>query len=220
MKQSWLWVLLPLGVVLTVFGLFLALFSGRFIDGNLLFAPFALFALSLAAVSYAAVRVFRLGWNLSTIVSASVALFAFLAAVTGLVLELQGMRVGALVTSVLTVTGLGVLFVSNGMDEVSVARRKKGELSAGPTEWADRIEAIGRRCMKPELRTKVLRLGGETRFLTAGSGQADNMMVNQSIARAIDELSEAVKLGNESAALSMLPPIRSLFAQRENQLRP
>jgi hypothetical protein len=72
--------------------------------------------------------------------------------------------------------------------------------------------------MKPELKTKVLRLGGETRFLTAGSGQ--DMMVNQSITLAIDELSEAVKQGNESAALSMLPAIRSLFAQRENQLRP
>lgn len=40
-------------------------------------------------------------------------------------------------------------------------------------------------------------------------------MVNQTIGRAIDELAEAVKLGNDSAALSMLPGIRSLFAQRE-----
>jgi len=73
--------------------------------------------------------------------------------------------------------------------------------------------------MSPELRTKVLRLGGETRFLTAGNGQPDPM-VNQSIGRAIDELSEAVKTGNDSVAFSMLSGIRSLFAQRENQLKP
>lgn len=218
MKQSWLWVLLPLGVVLTVFSLFFALFSGRLIDGSVQFAPVALFILSLAAGSYAVVRGFRLGWNLSTMISAGIALFAFLAAIVGLVLELQGMSAGAIVSSIFTVTGLAVLFVSNGMDEVSTGRRKKAEISAGPSEWADRIEAAGRRCMKPELKTKVLRLGGETRFLTAGPGQ--DMMVNQSITRAIDELSEAIRQGNESAALSMLPAIRSLFAQRENQLKP
>jgi hypothetical protein len=218
MKQSWLWVLLPLGIVLTVFALFFALFSGSLINGRLQFAPVALFTLSLAAGSYALVRGFRLGWNLSTIISAVIALFAFLASIVGLTLELQGMT-GGIIASVLTVTALAVLFVSNGMDEVSTGKRKKAELVAGPTEWADRIEAVGRRCMKPELRTKVLRLGGETRVLTPGTGQAD-IMVNQTIGRAIDELSEAVKLGNESAALSMLPNIRSLFAQRENQLKP
>jgi hypothetical protein len=218
MKQSWLWVLLPLGIVLTVLALFFALFFGKLIDGALQFAPVALFTLSLSAGSYAVVRGFRLGWNLSTIISASIALFAFLAAIVGLVLELQGMSVGAMVSNVFTVTGLAVLFVSNGMDEVSTGRRKKAATSAGPAEWADLIEATGRRCSKPELRTKVLRLGGETRFLSPGSGQ--EMMVNQTIARAIDELSEAVRQGNESAALSMLPAIRSLFAQRENQLKP
>ena len=218
MKQSWLWVLLPLGIVLTVLALFFALFFGKLIDGALQFAPVALFTLSLSAGSYAVVRGFRLGWNVSTIISASIALFAFLAAIVGLVLELQGMSVGAMVSNVFTVTGLAVLFVSNGMDEVSTGRRKKAAISAGPAEWADLIEATGRRCSKPELRTKVLRLGGETRFLSSGSGQ--EMMVNQTIARAIDELSEAVRQGNESAALSMLPSIRSLFAQRENQLKP
>jgi hypothetical protein len=219
MKQSWLWVLLPLGVVLTVFGLFFAFFSARLVSGEMQLAPVALFALSLVAGSYAVVRGFRVGWNLATMISAGIALFAFLSAVVGLVLELQGMETGAIIASLLTVTGLGVLFVSNGMDEVSTGRRKKANINAGPTEWADRIENIGRRCMKPELKTKVLRLGGETRFLSAGSGQGD-MMVNQSIGRAIEELSEAVKQGNESAALSMLPSIRSLFAQRENQLKP
>lgn len=218
MKQSWLWVLLPLGIVLTVLALFFALFFGKLIDGALQFAPVALFTLSLSAGSYAVVRGFRLGWNVSTIISASIALFAFLAAIVGLVLELQGMSVGAMVSNLFTVTGLAVLFVSNGMDEVSTGRRKKAAISAGPAEWADLIEATGRRCSKPELRTKVLRLGGETRFLSPGSGQ--EMMVNQTIARAIDELSEAVRQGNESAALSMLPAIRSLFAQRENQLKP
>ena len=218
MKQSWLWVLLPLGIVLTVLALFFALFFGKLIDGALQFAPVALFTLSLSAGSYAVVRGFRLGWNLSTIISAVIALIAFLAAIVGLVLELQGMSVGAMVSNVFTVTGLAVLFVSNGMDEVSTGRRKKAAISAGPAEWADLIEATGRRCSKPELRTKVLRLGGETRFLSPGSGQ--EMMVNQTIARAIDELSEAVRQGNESAALSMLPSIRSLFAQRENQLKP
>lgn len=218
MKQSWLWVLLPLGIVLTVLALFFALFFGSLIDGELQFAPVALFTLSLAAGSYAVVRGFRLGWNVSTMISAGIALFAFLAAIAGLVLELQGMSTGAIVSNIFTVTGLAVLFVSNGMEEVSTGRRKKAEISAGPSEWADRIEAAGRRCIKPELKTKVLRLGGETRFLTAGSGL--DMMVNQSITRAIDELSEAIKQGNESAALSMLPAIRSLFAQRENQLKP
>ena len=211
--------MLPLGVVLTVFGLFFAFFSARLFSGDLQLAPVALFALSLTAGSYAVVRGFRVGWNLSTMISAGIALFAFLSAIVGLVLEFQGMATGAIIASVLTVTGLGVLFVSNGMDEVSTGRRKKVDLSAGPSEWADRIENIGRRCMKPELRTRVLRLGGETRFLSAGAGQGD-MMVNQSITRAIDELSEAVKQGNDSAVLSMLPGIRSLFAQRENQLKP
>ncbi|AAM72268.1 MAG TPA: hypothetical protein DEB17_02030 [Chlorobaculum sp.] len=219
MKQSWLWVLLPLGIVLAVLALFFALFFGNLINGELQFAPIALFTLSLSAGSYALVRGFRLGWNLSTIISAVIALFAFLASIAGLTLELQGMRIGGIIAGLLSVTCLAVLFVSNGMDEISVGKRKKTEIAAGPAEWADRIEAIGRRCTKPDVRTKVLRLGGETRFLTPGTGQAD-LMVNQTIGRAIDELAEAVKLGNDSAALSMLPGIRSLFAQRENQLKP
>jgi hypothetical protein len=219
MKQSWLWVLLPLGVVLAVFGIFFALFSTRIADGDMQFAPVALFALSTAASSYAIVRGFRLGWSVSSIISAAIALIVFLAAIVALTFELQGMRVAGMITGIAIVTGLAVLFVLNGMDEISVGKRKATELSAGPTEWANRIESIGRSCTRPEVRTKVLRLGGETRFLVPGTGMSDPM-INQGIGRAIDELSEAVKLGNESAVLSMLSGIRSLFAQRENQLKP
>jgi hypothetical protein len=219
MKQSWLWVLLPLGVVLAVYGLFFALFSAKLIGGDMQFSPVALFGLAAGAGSYAIVRGFRLGWSVSSIISAGISLFVLLAAGVGIALELQGMRTPAMMTGMVTAVGFAVLLVSNGMDEISVGKRRKSEIAAGPSEWADRIEAIGRRCSRPELRTKVLRLGGETRFLTVGSTPADTL-VNQGIGRAIDELSEAVKLGNDSGALSMLSGIRSLFAQRENQMKP
>jgi len=124
MKQSWLWVLLPLGVALTVFALFFTFFFASFISGETPFSPVALFALSLMAGSYAVVRGFRLGWSVSLIISAVIALIALLAACAGLAFGLQGMRLGAIISGVVTVAGLGVLLVSNGMDEVAAPRRK------------------------------------------------------------------------------------------------
>jgi hypothetical protein len=220
MKQSWLLLLLPLAVLLAVFGLFFVLFYGQFIDGNILFSPVALFALAAGAGSYAIVRGFRLGWNPSASISAMISLVVFLVAGIGIALELQGMRIPGIITSVVTVTGFAFLLVVNDMDDIAFGTRKAAVNvdKAGPVEWADRLEAIGRRCSRPELKTRVLRLGGETRFLTVGSTPA-NSMVNQGIGRAIEELSEAVRLGDESSALSMLSGIRSLFAQRENQLK-
>lgn len=213
--------MLPLAVLLAVFGLFFVLFSGQFIDGGTLFSPVALFALASGAGSYAIVRGFRLGWNPSASISAMISLVVFMVAGIGIALELQGMRVPGLITSLVTVSGFAILLVVNDMDDIAFRKRKSaGDVdNAGPVEWADRLEAIGRRCSRPELRTRVLRLGGETRFLTVGLTPA-NSMVNQGISRAIEELSEAVRLGDESSALTMLSGIRSLFAQRENQLKP
>jgi hypothetical protein len=221
MKQSWLLLLLPLAVLLAVFGLFFVLFPGQFNAGDMLLSPVALFALASGAGSYAIVRGFRLGWNPAASISAMISLVVFLIAGIGVALELQGMRAPGIITSVITVAGFAVLLVVNDMDDIAFGKRKAAVDfdKAGPVEWADSLEAIGRRCSRPELKTRVLRLGGETRFLTVGSTPA-NSMVNQGIGRAIEELSEAVRLGDESSALSMLSGIRSLFAQRENQLKP
>lgn len=221
MKQSWLWILLPLAVLLTVFGFFLALFPGRFLDGDAFFWPVSMLALTAGIASYAPVRGFQQGWNISSIVGVVISGVSLIAAGCGVALDLNGMHIGAMITGMIAVTGVAVLTVATEI-EISAGGRKKASPAndAGdPSIWADRIEAVGRRCSRPEMKTKVLRLGGETRFLTSAPDRAD-MVINQNIARAIDELSETVKRGDESSALGMLGGIRSLFAQRENQLKP
>jgi hypothetical protein len=64
----------------------------------------------------------------------------------------------------------------------------------------------------------VLRLGGETRFLTSDGGPG-NPEISQGIGRAIEELSELVRRGDELGSMSQLSRIRSLFSERENQMK-
>ncbi|NTU53583.1 MAG: hypothetical protein HGA97_07800 [Chlorobiaceae bacterium] len=221
MKQSWLWILLPLAVSLMVFGFFFALFPDRFFNGEMLFWPVSLLALASGVVCYAPVRGFHQAWNLSSVIGVVISVIALLAAGCGVALDLNGIHAGAMIAGVISVTAIALLPVVTDL-EITGGNRKKASGApdaGGPSIWADRIEAVGRRCTRPELKTKLLRLGGETRFLTSGADHAD-MVINHGIARAIEELSETIKLGNESSALSMLSTIRSLFAQRENQLKP
>jgi hypothetical protein len=219
MKQSWIWGILPVAVLLAVFALFYALFSDRLVSDGMLFSTISLLSLALGAASYALVRGFLEGWNGTTGFAAALSVIILLLSGGGLALQMNGIHSGAMITGVLIVVCFAVLLVVNGMDEISFGKRNSSNTSGNPSIWADRLEAIGRRCARPELRTKVLRLGGETRFLSNGDGMS-NPLINQGISKAIEELSEVVKLGDDSSALSMLSGIRSLFAQRENQLKP
>ncbi|MBN1929725.1 MAG: hypothetical protein JW764_09320 [Chlorobiaceae bacterium] len=220
MKQTWLWTLLPLTAVLAVFGFFYALFPGRFLDGGMLFGTVALMALAAAAAVFAPVRGFVQGWSLPALVGVAVSAVLLLVSASAVAMELNGIHEGAMISCVVTVAGFAFLLVVSGMDGVPVQRQKQTapESKAGPKEWAEKLEAIGHQCARQELRTRVLRLGGETRFLTP-SGSADPI-VNQHIGRALEELAQVVRSGDEHAAVSMLSGIRSLFAQRENQLKP
>jgi hypothetical protein len=221
MKQSWLWILLPLAVLLAVFGFFFALFPGKFLGGDAFFWPVSMLALTAGIASYAPVRGFQQGWNISSVLGVTISGIALIAAGCGVALGLNGMHIGSMITGLIAVTGVAVLTVATEIEISGLGRKKpaKAPDACDPSIWADRIEAVGRRCSRPELKTKVLRLGGETRFLTSAPDRID-MLINQNIARAIEELSETVKLGDESSAVSMLGGIRTLFAQRENQLKP
>lgn len=221
MKQSWFWLLLPLAVLLAVFGFFFALFPDRFLDGGVLFWPVALLALAAGVASYTPVRGFQQGWNLVSIIVAAISVLTLIASAFGVALELNGLHTGSMVAGLITIIGFAVIPFASGMEYIPSRSVKKSSAApaGGPTIWADRLEAIGRSCSRPEVKTRVLRLGGETRFLTSGEGAADSL-INQGISRAIEQLAESIRNGDESSALSMLGNIRSLFAQRENQLKP
>lgn len=219
MKQTWLWVLLPLAVFLAVFGFFFALFPARLLDGSMFFWPAALLAMAAGVASHTLVRGFQQSWSLSSVIVSAISVLVVLASACAVAMDLNGYQSEAMIAGMVAFTGFTVIpFFSGEHLEWSRKKTKIAE-KFGPTIWADRIEAVGRRCSRPEVKTKVLRLGGETRFLSAGEESADSL-INQGITRAIEELSEVIRSGDESSALSMLGNIRSLFAQRENQLRP
>lgn len=220
MKQSWLWALLPLTVLLAVFGFFFALFPGLFFDSGMLFGSVTLMALAAASAVYSPVRGFVQGWSVPALVGTVIAALMLLVSASGVAMVLNGLHMGAMIAGLVTVVGFALLLVATGMDGAAMQRKAKSvpEQKAGPKEWAEKLEAIGHQCARQELRTRVLRLGGETRFLTP-SGSADPI-VNQHIGRALEELAQVVRSGDEHAAVSMLSGIRSLFAQRENQLKP
>ncbi|HWR00980.1 MAG TPA: hypothetical protein VN371_03885 [Chlorobaculum sp.] len=220
MKQLSLWGLLPVAVMLAVFGGFYALYPDRLIDDGMLYASVVLLGLSAGSLSYLLARGFTKDWSSPTGFGAFLSGLLFLLAGGGVALTFYDMRLEAMIAGVVTVVGFAILLVALSTTEtVSVGKiwSRSGK-KATPSAWADRIEAIGRKCQRPELRTKVLRLGGETRFLTSDGG-AGNPEINQGIGRAIEELSEVVRRGDELSSLSQLTRIRSMFAERENQMK-
>lgn len=220
MKQTWLWALLPLTVLLAVFGFFFALFPDRFLDSGLLFGSVSMMALAAASAVYTPVRGFVQGWSLPALASTVISALMLLVSASAVAMVLNGLQTGAMIAGLVTVVGFALLLVAAGMDGAPMQRQSKSAPApkAGPKEWAERLEAIGHQCARQELKTRVLRLGGETRFLTE-SGSADPI-VNQHIGRALEELAVVVRSGDDQSAISMLSGIRSLFAQRENQLKP
>ena len=209
-----------MAVLLAVFGLFYALFSGRLMDDGMLFSSVALFGLAAGSVSYLLTRGFTQGWNGTIGASAVLSGLLLLISGGGLALTYYDMQLEAMVSVLVTVAGFAILLVAVSAPEstsIGIMWARPGSKSS-PSAWADRIEAIGRKCARPELKTKVLRLGGETRFLTDDGGLG-NPGINQEIGRAIEELSELVRRGDELSSLSQLARIRSMFAERELQMK-
>ena len=187
----------------------------------MLFGSVALMALAAASAVYSPVRGFVQGWSLPSLVSVVISSLMLLVSASAVAMELNGLRTGAMIANLVTVVGFALLLVTTGMEGVPVQRKKQAALEPkklGPKEWAEQLEAIGHQCARQEVKTRVLRLGGETRFLTE-SGSADPI-VNQHIGRAIEELAVVIRSGDDQSVVSMLSGIRSLFAQRENQLKP
>ncbi len=220
MKQMSIWSLLPVAVMLAVFGGFYALYPDRLIDDGMLYASVVLLGLSAGSLSYLLARGFTKDWSGSIGVGAVLSGVIFLVAGGGVALTFYDMRLEAMIAGVVTVVGFAILLVALSTEEtVSVGKIwSKSGSKASPSAWADRIEAIGRKCQRPELKTKVLRLGGETRFLSSDGGPGDPKL-NQGIRSAIEELSEVVRKGDELSSMSQLSRIRSLFAERENQMK-
>lgn len=221
MKQSWLWALLPLSVLLAVFGFFVALFPAGFFDNGMLFGAVALMALAAASAVYSPIRGFVQGWSLPSLISVVISVLMLLVSAAAVAMELNGLRTGAMITSLVTVVGFVFLLVTTGMEGVTMQHKKKTVAESkklGPKEWAEQLEAIGHQCTRQEVKTRILRLGGETRFLTESG--STGLIVNQHIGRAIEELAVVIRSGDDQSVVSMLSRIRSLFAQRENQLKP
>jgi hypothetical protein len=219
MKQAFLWSLLPVAVLLAVFGIFYALFSSRLMDDGMLFSSVSLLGLAAGSASYLLVRGFTQGWDGSIGVGAALSGVLLLVSGVGMALNLYDMQLEALVAGFVTVSGFAILLVAVSTTETTSIGNvwfRPGSKST-PSAWADRIEAIGRKCTRQELKTKVLRLGGETRFLSEDNGPG-NPEVNQGIGKAIEELSELVRRGDELSTMSQLARIRSMFAERENQM--
>ncbi|NTU58760.1 MAG: hypothetical protein HGB00_07550 [Chlorobiaceae bacterium] len=220
MKQMSLWGLLPVAVMFVVFGVFYALFSNKLLDEGMLYSSVALLGLAAGSASYMIAKGLSQGWNGSNGVAAVLSGLLLLVTGAGVALAINDMPLESMVTGLVTVVGFAILLVtvsSNETMSIGTLWVRSGA-KGSPTAWADRIEAIGRRCTRPELKTKVLRLGGETRFLSVDAGPG-NPEINQGIGRAIDELSEVVRRGDELSSMSQLSRIRSMFAERENSMK-
>jgi hypothetical protein len=220
MKQALLWSLLPVAVLLAVFGIFYALFSTRLMDDGMLFSSVAMFGLAAGSASYLLTRGLTQGWSASIGAGAVLSGLLLLIAGGAVALTFNDLQLEAMVAGMVTVAGFAILLVAVSAPEttsIGMAWARPGSKSS-PSAWADRIEAIGRKCTRPELKTKVLRLGGETRFLTSDNGPG-NPEINQGIGRAIEELSELVRRGDELSSMSQLARIRSMFAERELQMK-
>lgn len=223
MKQSLLWGIVPVTVVLAVFGVFYVLFPDRLASDGTLFSSVALLSLAAGSTSYVPFfsggrKVGDAGW-LSTIGIGTVLSFLLLiVAAAGVFLAVATVSQAAMAVNIVTVAGFVVMLVAvkATASAVGAIGASKGGKSSH-TVWADRLQLIGNACPIPELKTKILRLAGETRFLASDAGSAASE-VNLRIAATIEALAEPVRRGDEADVLPRLAHIRNLFAQREIDL--
>ncbi|NTV01411.1 MAG: hypothetical protein HGB04_01310 [Chlorobiaceae bacterium] len=222
MKNSTWWMLLPVPVVLAVSGVLYVLFPERIMADRTMLASVVLVSLSAGAIAYNLVTVIGKSGNsgvigsigIGTIMSALV----LLAASSGLGMAIAGIGKGAMALNIVTLAGfLATFVVVQATASTNSGSGVKRDARSSHAIWADRLDTIGRSCGMPQLKTRLLKLAGETRCLTPDQGMAA-AEVNQRVTGVLDTVAEAVRQSNEQVATLQLKRLRNLFAERESEL--
>lgn len=221
MKNSMLWMLLPVTVFLAVAGVFYVLFPERIMGDGTMLVSVLLVSLAAGALAWSPLAGGRQGdagmigtIGISTVLSAVLLLIA----AAGIALAIAGVERGAMALNVVTAAGFVALFIVSQATAGTIGRiSKKHELKSGHTAWAERLESIARSCDLPRLRPRLLKLAGETRFLASDEGVASQQF-NQRIAGILDTVADAVRRGDEDGAEYQLKRLRNLFSERESEL--
>jgi len=215
--------LLPVTVVMAVFGVFYVLYPERLVSDramlvSVLLAAFASGALVYSPMSGFGARSDKAGILGSIGIGTILSAVLFLLASSGVALAISGLEKGAMALSVVTFAGFVALFIV-----IRATASTIGGISSGRSGkssnivWADRLEGIARSCGMPKLKPRILKLAGETRFLANDDG-AVPVEVNQRIAGVLDTVADAVRRGDEQVAMLQLKRLRNLFSERETEL--
>ena len=222
MKNSMLWILLSVILAMTVVGVFFVLFPERFM-GDTTFIVSSLFvATASGTLVYSLIPGYgRTGAagligsiGIGTVMSALV----FIAASTAIALAIAGVQKGAMALDIVTLAGFVATFVVvRATSSGSIRNASKPDMRSSQLVWADRLERIGKGCRMSQLKTRLLKLAGETRVLTQDEGRVA-AEVNLRISSVLDTVDDAVRRGDEQAATNLLKRLRNLFAERESEL--
>ncbi|NTU68243.1 MAG: hypothetical protein HGB02_05100 [Chlorobiaceae bacterium] len=222
MKNSILWMMLPVTVVLAVAGVFYVLFPERIMGDRTMLASVLLVSLSAGAIVYSQIsgggRTGDTGVIGSIGIGTVMSALVLLTASAGVALAIARIEKGAMALNIVTLAGFVATFVIVSTSASSISGiASKHETRSSHIVWADRLEKLARGCSMPQLKTRLLKLAGETRFLARDQGMAAGE-VNQRISGVLDTVVEAVRQGNEQVATLQLKRLRNLFAERESEL--
>jgi hypothetical protein len=223
MKKSMWWMLLPMTVVTAVIGVFYVLYPERFAVDRTLVVSVVLAAVAAGTLVYSLIA--GLGGQsagdgrpgsigIGTILSS----LLLLAASSGVALAIAGFGKGAMALNIVSFAGFAALLIVTLADSsAGFSFGKKTGGKSSHTSWAERLEGIARGCGMPQLKPRLLKLAGETRYLANDQGGRSEA-VNQRIAGVLETVAEAVRRGDEQLAIHQLKRLRNLFAERETEL--
>jgi hypothetical protein len=225
MKKSMWWMLLPMTVVLAVIGVFYVLYPERFTSDRTLVVSVVLAAAAAGTLVYSTIAGIggqsagdgRPGLiGIGTILSALLLLVAF----SGVALAISGLAKGAMALNIVSVAGFAALLIvtlANSSGGLGFSFRKRSNTKSNHIAWAERLEGIARSSGMPQLKPRLLKLAGETRYLADDEGRQSDA-VDQRIAGVLDTVAEAVRRGDEQLAIQQIKRLRNLFAERETEL--
>ena len=223
MKNSKWWMLLPVTVAIALIGVFYVLFPERFmVDRTLLLSILLVAGATAALVSSLISGGGRnpdqsgvLGMiGIETLLSG----FLLVSASVGVALAISGIVKAAMALNIVTLAGfVAMLVVALAMASATPGRASGRKTRSNHLLWAERLESIAGGCRIPQLKPRLLKLAGETRFLAQDDGRGV-VEVNQRIASVLDTVAESVKKGDTQGAMIQLKRLRNLFSERETEL--
>jgi hypothetical protein len=222
MKNSMLLMLLPVTLAMAVIGVFFVLFPERFM-GDMTFIVSILFvAVAAGVLLYSMISGYgktgAAGLIGSIGIGTVMSVLVFLMASGAAALAITGIKKGAMALDIVTLAGFVATFVIvRATGSTGFRKASKPDTRSSQLVWADRLETIGRGCGMYQLKTRLLKLAGETRFLAQDEGRVA-AEVNLRISSVLDTVDEAVRRGDEQGATIQMKRLRNLFAEREIEL--